>query len=223
MHGFELQLLPVTAPGVEQKATWLQVRQSRPDYVLLWGWGVMNSTALKEAQATGYPREKMYGGWYAGAEPDVRPAGDAGKGFTAVTSLSPSGRGKVHDDILKLLHGKSQGTGPAEEVGEVLYNRGLTAALSGLSDELIEAVTRGSGDPVWSGTERTLLQAADELHADSTICDATWEGLARHFTTEQLLDVVATVTRPPSSYAPVAPPQATSIVRGSLELFVKLS
>jgi branched-chain amino acid transport system substrate-binding protein len=29
MHGFELQLLPVTAPGVEQKATWLQVRQSR--------------------------------------------------------------------------------------------------------------------------------------------------------------------------------------------------
>jgi len=33
-HGFELQLLPVTAPGVEQKATWLQVRQARPDYVV---------------------------------------------------------------------------------------------------------------------------------------------------------------------------------------------
>ena len=46
MHGFELQLLPVAAPGVEQKSTWLQVRQSKPDYVLLWGWGVMNSTAL---------------------------------------------------------------------------------------------------------------------------------------------------------------------------------
>jgi branched-chain amino acid transport system substrate-binding protein len=30
MHGFDLQLLPVTAPGVEQKATWLQVRQQRP-------------------------------------------------------------------------------------------------------------------------------------------------------------------------------------------------
>ena len=37
MHGFDLQLLPVTAPGIEQKATWLQVRQSKPDYVLLWG------------------------------------------------------------------------------------------------------------------------------------------------------------------------------------------
>jgi len=40
-HGFELQLLPVTPPGVEQKATWLQVRQAKPDYVVLWGWGVM--------------------------------------------------------------------------------------------------------------------------------------------------------------------------------------
>ena len=34
MHGFDLQLIPVTAPGVEQKAAWLQVRQSRPDFVL---------------------------------------------------------------------------------------------------------------------------------------------------------------------------------------------
>ena len=55
MHGFELQLLPVTAPGVEQKSTWLQIRQSRPDYVLLWGWGVMNSTALKEARGHRLP------------------------------------------------------------------------------------------------------------------------------------------------------------------------
>ncbi len=83
MHGFELQLLPVTAPGVEQKATWLQIRQQRPDYVLLWGWGVMNSTALKEAQATGYPREKMYGVWWAGAEPDVKAVGDGAKGYNA--------------------------------------------------------------------------------------------------------------------------------------------
>jgi branched-chain amino acid transport system substrate-binding protein len=37
MHGFETLLLPVTHPGVEQKATWLQIRQNRPDYVLLWG------------------------------------------------------------------------------------------------------------------------------------------------------------------------------------------
>ena len=65
MHGFEFNSIPVTHPGVEQKAAWLQIRQNRPDYVLLWGWGVMNSTALKEAVATGYPRDKMYGVWWA--------------------------------------------------------------------------------------------------------------------------------------------------------------
>ena len=46
MQGFDLQLLPVTAPGVEQKATWLQIRQSRPDYVALWGWGVIDRKSV---------------------------------------------------------------------------------------------------------------------------------------------------------------------------------
>ena len=123
-HGFELQLIPVTAPGVEQKAAWLQVRQSRPDYVLLWGWGVMNSTALKEAQATGYPREKMFGVWWAGAEPDVRDVGEGAKGYNALALNASGTQFKVIQDILKHVHDKGQGTGPKDEVGSVLYVRG---------------------------------------------------------------------------------------------------
>jgi len=125
MHGFNLQLLPVTAPGVEQKATWLQVRQQRPDYVLLWGWGVMNSTALKEAQATGYPRDKMYGVWWAGAEPDVRDVGAGAKGYHALALNGSGQQPKVMQDILKFVHDKGQGTGPKDEVGQVLYTRGV--------------------------------------------------------------------------------------------------
>ena len=41
--GFTFKAIPVTHPGVEQKSQWLAIRQDRPDYVLLWGWGVMNS------------------------------------------------------------------------------------------------------------------------------------------------------------------------------------
>ena len=37
-HGFEFLKLAVDAPGREQKATWLQIRKERPDWVLLWGW-----------------------------------------------------------------------------------------------------------------------------------------------------------------------------------------
>jgi len=130
MHGFDLQLLPVTAPGVEQKATWLQVRQSRPDYVLLWGWGVMNSTALKESQATGYPRDKMYGVWWAGAEPDVKDVGAGAKGYNAIMMQhGAEPNSGVAKEILDKVHGKGQGTGPKEEVGQVLDMRGLSAAM----------------------------------------------------------------------------------------------
>ncbi len=133
MHGFELELLPVTAPGVEQKATWLRVRQSRPDYVVLWGWGVMNSTALKEAQATGYPREKMYGVWWAGAEPDVKDVGMGAKGYNAIMMQHGAEKNSaVVKEILEKVHAKGQGTGPKEEVGDVLYMRGVQAAMYGV-------------------------------------------------------------------------------------------
>jgi branched-chain amino acid transport system substrate-binding protein len=133
MHGFELTLLPVTAPGVEQKSTWLQIRQNRPDYVFLWGWGVMNSTALKEAVATGYPREKMYGVWWAGAEPDVKDVGDGAKGYNAVTMQhGAEPQSKVVKDILAMVHDKGQGTGPKDEVGQVLYMRGAMSAMIGI-------------------------------------------------------------------------------------------
>lgn len=126
MQGYELMLLPVTHPGVEQKATWLQIRQQRPDYVLLWGWGVMNSAAIKEAVATGYPREKLYGVWWSAAEPDVKDVGMAAKGYSGLVVTGEGG--KVIADIKKLVHGKGQGTGPIEEVGQTLYNRGMVSA-----------------------------------------------------------------------------------------------
>ncbi len=129
VHGFQLSTIPVTHPGVEQKAAWLQVRRDRPDYVFLWGWGVMNSAALKEAVGTGYSRDKIYGVWWAGAEPDVEPVGDGAKGYNALTFLAPAGKGKVHEDIVKHVHDKGQGTGPKEEIGQVLYNRGMVSAM----------------------------------------------------------------------------------------------
>jgi len=133
LHGFDLQLLPVAHPGVEQKATWLQIRRDRPDHVLLWGWGVMNSTAIKEAQATGYPREKMLGIWWAGAEPDVKDVGAGAKGYSALAlQHGAEPNSKVVKDILAALHDKGQGTGPKEEVGSVLYMRGLISAMLGV-------------------------------------------------------------------------------------------
>ena len=52
--GFELKMIPVPHPGNEQQSQWLQIRQYKPDWVILWGWGVMSATALSTAQTVSY-------------------------------------------------------------------------------------------------------------------------------------------------------------------------
>jgi branched-chain amino acid transport system substrate-binding protein len=163
LHGFQLTTIPVTHPGVEQKAAWLQIRQLRPDYVILWGWGVMNSTAIREAVATGFPRDRMYGGWWSGAEPDVLPVGADAKGYNSIAFQHGAGRAKVHEDILKLVHGKGQGTGPAEEVGSVLYTRGLISAMLAVEGvrqaQLRYGVRPMTGEEVRYGLENLNIDA----------------------------------------------------------------
>jgi branched-chain amino acid transport system substrate-binding protein len=130
MHGFTLQLLPIPAPGVEQKAIWLQVRQQRPDWVILQTWGVMTGTSIKEAVATGYPREKMIGTWWSGAEPDLKDVAQMAKGYNAVMmqhGAEPDSA--VVKEILTKVHAKGEGTGPKDEVGQVLYMRGVVGAM----------------------------------------------------------------------------------------------
>jgi branched-chain amino acid transport system substrate-binding protein len=129
-HGFTLQLLPIPAPGVEQKAIWLQVRQQRPDWVILQTWGIMTPTAIREAIAVGYPMDKVIGTWWSGAEPDLRDVGAAARGYSAVMMQHGSEKNsEVVKEILSRIHDKGQGTGPRAEVGDVLYMRGVVGAM----------------------------------------------------------------------------------------------
>jgi branched-chain amino acid transport system substrate-binding protein len=151
MHGFKLLKIPVTHPGVEQKSAWLQVRQNRPDYVFLWGWGIMNSTAIREAASVRYPRDQIYGVWWAGAEPDVMPAGKNAKGYNSITLQHSSGQTAVHADALEYLYAKGNGAGDKENVGDVLYNRGLINAV--LSIEAIRTAQGKYGNKSLTGEQ----------------------------------------------------------------------
>jgi branched-chain amino acid transport system substrate-binding protein len=166
MHGFTLQLLPVPAPGVEQKAVWLQVRQQRPDFVVMQTWGVMTPTAIREAIAVGYPREKMFGTWWSGAEPDLKDIGAPAKGYNAVMMQhGAEPQAAVVKEILDKVHAKGQGTGPKEEVGQVLYMRGVVGAMLAVEGARAAQERFAKGKPVtpeqarWGYENLNLTQA----------------------------------------------------------------
>ena len=166
MHGFTLQLLPVPAPGVEQKAVWLQVRQQRPDFVMMQTWGVMTPTAIREAIAVGYPREKMFGTWWSGAEPDLKDIGAPAKGYNAVMMQhGAEPQSAVVKEILDKVHAKGQGTGPKEEVGQVLYMRGVVGAMLAVEGARAAQERFAKGKPVtpeqarWGYENLNLTQA----------------------------------------------------------------
>lgn len=125
-HGFEVIKIAVAHPGNEQQSQWLQIRQAKPDYVVLWGWGVMNPTAIKAAAKTGFPREKLIGVWWSGAEEDTIPAGPAAKGFIAAGFNVAGANYPVVADIKKHVYGKNKGNMEDKtRVGSVYYNRGV--------------------------------------------------------------------------------------------------
>jgi 4-carboxymuconolactone decarboxylase len=63
----------------------------------------------------------------------------------------------------------------------------------GVTDEEIERVKEGPEAPDWSSFDAALLRAADELHNDAFISDATWDTLSERFDTQQMIDLIFAV------------------------------
>src|SRR5437764_1391211 len=60
---------------------------------------------------------------------------------------------------------------------------------AGLAQEEIDRVPAGPAAPGWSPFDAALLRAADELHADACVSDATWAVLAGRYAEAQLIEV----------------------------------
>ena len=139
-YGFDLKLLAVDHPGQEQGATWLQIRQYRPNWIFMWGWGVMNSVAVKEAASIRFPMDHFVGVWWSGSEADVLPAGQGAVGYTAGTFNGAGTGWPVFDDIVKYVYNGDRAEAAKNHIGEVLYNRGVINAMFG-----VEAVRTAQG------------------------------------------------------------------------------
>jgi branched-chain amino acid transport system substrate-binding protein len=126
-YGYELVKIPITPPGNTQESQWLQVRQLRPDYVILWGYGVMNPVALKTAAKFGFPRDKILGVWWAASEEDVIPAGDAAKGYVAAAFSAHGTNFPVMKDIVTKVYGSGKGNlEDKSRIGSIYHTRGVT-------------------------------------------------------------------------------------------------
>lgn len=128
-HGFDLTILAVDHPGQEQKSQWLQIRRERPDYVLMWGWGVMNQVAIQEAANIRFPMENFIGVWWSGAEIDVIPAGDGANGYKALSMHGVGTDFPLFDDIQQYVHDAGKSAGAGDQMGTVIYTRGVYAAM----------------------------------------------------------------------------------------------
>jgi branched-chain amino acid transport system substrate-binding protein len=164
-YGYELTTIPVPHPGNEQQSQWLRIREIHPDWVILWGWGVMNPTALKAAQRAGYPRSRMLGVWWSGAEEDVIPAGAAAKGFVAAGFNVAGADYPVIREIRKYVYGAGQGEmEDKSRIGSVYYNRGVVFGIVTAEAVRLAQEHYGKGKPV---TGAQVQWALEHLRIDA--------------------------------------------------------
>ncbi len=90
----------------------------------------MTPTAIREAQAAGYPRDKIYGIWWASSETDVEDLGDVAKGYNGITLHNSLEQGRVHEDIQTYLYDKGEGSSDGgASVGTLAHTRGMMISM----------------------------------------------------------------------------------------------
>jgi len=72
-------------------------------------------------------------------------------------------------------------------------HRAAEARRAGLTNDELTRTAQGPDAKGWNAFDATVLRAADELHIDSFVSDATWKALSAQYDTNQLVDLVDSV------------------------------
>ena len=139
-------------PGTEQEAQWLEIRRIHPDFVVLRGWGVMNPVALKTAQKTGFPANHIIGNVWSNSEEDAKPAGDAAKGYIALTTQATGTSYPVIQQIESTVYAAGKGDmADKSRIGSVYYNLGVVNGI--LNVEAVRIAQAKFGDQTLTGDQ----------------------------------------------------------------------
>ncbi|MFK7860304.1 MAG: ABC transporter substrate-binding protein [Granulosicoccus sp.] len=164
--GFDVAKFPVGVKEMQnQSSQWLNVRKERPDWMIMWGWGAMNPTAIKEAVKIRYPLDRFIGNWWAGSNADLNAVGEAGKGYLAANF---SGLGQdypaIQDILTHVVDKDMSKVASRDDVGNVLYNRGVFNAV--VLAEAIREAQAATGKSVITGADmRDGLEAINLTEA----------------------------------------------------------
>lgn len=151
-YGFEVQQIEVPHPGNEQQSQWLTIRRAKPDFVVLRGFGVMNPVALKTAQKVGYPADHIIGNVWSNSEEDVIPAGNAAKGYIALTTQASGAVYPVVKEIVDKVYGSGKGNlQDPKRIGSVYHNLGIVNGI--LNVEAIRIAQEKFGQRTLTGDE----------------------------------------------------------------------
>jgi branched-chain amino acid transport system substrate-binding protein len=158
-YGYELTTLAVAPPGDDQHAQWQRITGLRPEWVVLSGLGAMNAAALRGAARFGFPRNRMVGVWWSGAEEDVAPAGNAAQGFVAAGFSVPGQSFPVVREIRRFVYGDGAGElAETSHIGSVYYNRGVVYGIVTAEAVRIAQEQYGLGKPVTGEQVRWALE-----------------------------------------------------------------
>jgi branched-chain amino acid transport system substrate-binding protein len=124
-YGFAVQHVAVPPPGLDQKATWLRIKVAQPDWIILRTFGVMTTTALKEAVQVGIPHDKIVGTTSTCVEQDLVPAGEAAMGYVCAVLHGTGTDFPLIQEVRKYVYARGKGPGPERDVGTVFWTRGL--------------------------------------------------------------------------------------------------
>ena len=151
-YGFTVKEYPVPPADMQnQSGLWLSVRRDRPTWMIMWGWGAMNPTAVQEAAKNGYPMDHLIGVWWSGGEDDARPAGQGAKGYLTLNINSVGANFPAIQDTIKYVVDAGKSQTPKDKVGENLYNRGVMNSV--ILAEAIRNAQKLSGKKLINGED----------------------------------------------------------------------
>ena len=151
-YGFTVKEYSVAGKEMQdQSAQWLSVRRDRPAWMIMWGWGAMNPTAVKRAAENGFPMDHFIGIWWSASEDDTRPAGAAGKGYLSLNLHGIGASYPALQDIKKYVVDKGKSQVVADKFAENYYNRGVYNSV--LTAEAIRNAQKITGKKVVKGED----------------------------------------------------------------------